>query len=236
MKSQISLHLLFEVLLILELIRDSTSFLQTSKQYRANNILLLSSSPSTSRTLLVTNTKTRSGFTRNSSTTLFMAKSKKKKKPNNSPIISTNRQARRNYEVMTKYTAGISLLGSEIKAIRDGKMNLSDGFVRPDNKGRGMSLCNVHIGKHTTAEYFNHEERRVRPLLLRKEECRKLRREVEIKGMTIVPLKAYFNDRNLVKVEIATCKGKNVRDKRNTIKDREMKRDTNRMMKNFRVD
>lgn len=114
-------------------------------------------------------------------------------------------------------------------------MNLRDGFVRPDKTGRGVSLHNVHIGKHATAEYFNHEERRVRPLLLRKEECRKLRREVEIKGMTIVPLKAFYNDNNMVKIEIGLCRGKNVRDKRNAIKDREAKRDADRMVKNFRL-
>jgi SsrA-binding protein len=160
---------------------------------------------------------------------------KKKKKPSSNGPISTNRQARRNYEVLSKYEAGICLLGSEIKAIRDGKMNLGDGYVRPDNSGRGMSLYNCHIGKHSTGEFFNHEERRVRPLLLTKEECKKLRKEIDIKGMTIVPLKAYFNDKNMVKVQIGLCRGKNVRDKRSAIKDREIKRDTDRMMKSFRV-
>uniref|UniRef100_A0A7S3PWE1 SsrA-binding protein n=1 Tax=Chaetoceros debilis TaxID=122233 RepID=A0A7S3PWE1_9STRA len=167
------------------------------------------------------------------STSLF-ARSKKKPKAKSS-TISVNRQARRNYEVVSSYDAGISLLGSEIKAIRDGKMNLGDGFVRPDSKGRGMSLCNVHIGKHSTgSEFFNHEERRVRPLLLTKEECRKLRREIDIKGMTIVPLKAYFKGSH-VKIKVGLCKGKNQRDKRNDIKDREQKRDDNRMMKSFRM-
>mmetsp|Transcript_1622 Transcript_1622/g.2149 ORF Transcript_1622/g.2149 Transcript_1622/m.2149 type:complete len:223 (-) Transcript_1622:66-734(-) len=170
---------------------------------------------------------------RNNLTQLY-AKSKKKKKPTSS-TISVNRQARRNYEVLSTYDAGICLLGSEIKAIRDGKMNLGDGYVRPDKTGRGMSLHGVHIGKHATAAFFNHEERRVRPLLLRKEECKKLRREIETKGLTIVPLQAFFNDKNLVKVKVGLCRGKNVRDKRNTIKDREAKRDANRMIKSFRM-
>lgn len=170
-----------------------------------------------------------------SSQSALYAKKNKKKPANNSPIIATNRQARRNYEIITTFDAGICLLGSEIKAIRDGKMNLRDGFVRPDNLGRGMSLYNVHIGKHSTGEFFNHEERRVRPLLLNKEECKKMRKEIEMKGMTIVPLKAYFNDKNLVKVQIGLCRGKNVRDKRDAIKDREIKRDTDRMMKSFRA-
>lgn len=166
---------------------------------------------------------------------LISLQAKKKKKPNNSSLIASNRQARRNYEVLSTYDAGISLLGTEIKAIRDGKMNLQDGFVRPDLSGVGMSLHGCHIGKHSSAGFFNHEERRVRPLLLRKEECKKLRREIDIKGMTIVPLKCYFNDKNLVKVQIGLCRGKNQRDKRTAIKDREMKRDTDRMMKSFRV-
>jgi SsrA-binding protein len=183
---------------------------------------------------LTTFQRTQNEIKSNTSTSLDAKKQKKKKKPTSS-VISTNRSARRNYEVVSTYTAGISLLGSEIKAIRDGKMNLRDGYVRPDKAGRGVSMYNVHIGKHTTAEYFNHEERRVRPLLLTKEECRKLRREIDIKGMTIVPLKAFFNDSNRVKIEIGLCKGKNVRDKRNAIRDREAKKDAARMVKNFRM-
>eukprot|EP00979_Chaetoceros_neogracilis_P010966 scaffold2625_cov277-Chaetoceros_neogracile.AAC.17 len=128
--------------------------------------------------------------------------------------ISTSRSALYAKKKKKPSSNGICLLGSEIKAIRDGKMNLGDGYVRPDNSGR---------------------ERRVRPLLLTKEECKKLRKEIDIKGMTIVPLKAYFNDKNMVKVQIGLCRGKNVRDKRSAIKDREIKRDTDRMMKSFRL-
>lgn len=160
---------------------------------------------------------------------------KKKKTTGKSPIIATNRQARRNYEVLNTYVAGISLLGSEVKAIRDGKMNIRDGYVRPNKTDRGLSLYNTFIGKHANAEFFNHEERRARQLLLRKEECRKLRKEVENQGLTIVPLKAFFTEKNLIKIEIALCRGKNVRDKRNDIKAREAKRDNERMMKSFRV-
>jgi SsrA-binding protein len=160
---------------------------------------------------------------------------KKNKNVGKSPIIATNRQARRDYEVLNTYVAGISLLGSEVKAIRDGKMNIRDGFVRPNKTDRGLSLYNTFIGKLTNSEFFNHEERRARQLLLRKEECRKLRKEVENQGLTIVPLKAFFTEKNLIKIEIALCRGKNVRDKRNDIKDREAKRDNERMMKSFRV-
>lgn len=170
-----------------------------------------------------------------SSFRLANLKAKKNKNVGKSPVIATNRQARRDYEVLNTYVAGISLLGSEVKAIRDGKMNIRDGFVRPNKTDRGLSLHNTFIGKLTNSEFFNHEERRARQLLLRKEECRKLRKEVENQGLTIVPLKAFFTEKNLIKIEIALCRGKNVRDKRNDIKAREAKRDNERMMKSFRV-
>eukprot|EP00816_Leptocylindrus_hargravesii_P013396 CAMPEP_0196816806 /NCGR_PEP_ID=MMETSP1362-20130617/57145_1 /TAXON_ID=163516 /ORGANISM="Leptocylindrus danicus, Strain CCMP1856" /LENGTH=133 /DNA_ID=CAMNT_0042194271 /DNA_START=360 /DNA_END=761 /DNA_ORIENTATION=+ len=132
-------------------------------------------------------------------------------------------------------TAGISLIGTEVKSIRDGKMNLRDGFVKPTKEGQ-CYLHNVHIGQHTgVGAYFRHDELRIRPLLLNKNEARKLAQKVEQKGMTVVPLKAFFNERNLVKIEIGLCRGKNVRDKRDTIKEREAKRETNRIVKNFRL-
>lgn len=170
-------------------------------------------------------------------TSLRLAKkSGTKKKKKQDGTIAVNRAARRNYEVVTTYDAGISLLGSEVKAIREGKMNLGDGFVRPLNNGRSCTLYNVHIGKNpSSGEYFQHEERRPRPLLLNKEESRKLAKAVEQQGFTIVPLKAYFSPRNQVKVKIGLCRGKNQRDKRNTIRDREMKKDAERMIKNFRA-
>ena len=169
-------------------------------------------------------------------TFLLAKKSGKKKKKSNDGTIAVNRSAYRNYEIIDTLDAGISLLGSEVKSVRDGKMNIRDGFVRPERNGRTCILYNVHIGKHTmTSEYFQHEERRARTLLIRKEESRKLLQQVERQGMTIVPLKAYFNDRNIVKIQIALCKGKNVRDKRQDIKNREAKKDAERMIKSFRV-
>mmetsp|Transcript_18551 Transcript_18551/g.26104 ORF Transcript_18551/g.26104 Transcript_18551/m.26104 type:complete len:213 (-) Transcript_18551:109-747(-) len=169
-------------------------------------------------------------------TNLELKKGGKKKKKVNDGTIAVNRTARRNYEIVETMDAGISLLGSEVKSIRDGKMNIRDGFVRPERNGRSCTLMNVHIGKHTmSSEYFQHEERRPRPLLLRKEEARKMLQQVERKGMTIVPLKAYFNDKNLVKVQIGLCRGKNVRDKRQDIKDRDAKKEAERMVKNFRL-
>jgi len=115
-------------------------------------------------------------------------------------------------------------------------MTLGDGFVRPSPNGRSCTLYNVYIGKNpSSGEYFQHEERRPRPLLLNKLESKKLAKSVEQQGFTIVPLKAYFSSKNMVKVQIGLCRGKNQRDKRDTIRDRESKKDTERMIKNFRA-
>lgn len=131
--------------------------------------------------------------------------------------------------------AGISLVGTEVKSIRDGKMNIRDGYCRCiDNKS--CTMFNVHIGKHTNSgAYFQHEETRPRSLLIHKEQARKWQKETEQSGMTIVPLKAYFNEQNKVKIQIGLCRGKNVRDKRNTIKERDANREASRIIKNFRV-
>ena len=164
------------------------------------------------------------------------AKSGKKKKKPKGNTICVNRQARRNYEIVDTLEAGISLLGTEVKSIRDGKMNLQDAFVKVESNGRSCKLMNCHIGKHTmSGAFFQHEERRPRPLLVHKYEARKLLQKTEKSGMTIVPLKAYFCDNNKVKILIALGKGKNVRDKRNDIRERDMKRDTGRIIKNFRL-
>jgi len=176
--------------------------------------------------------------TTTTTTSLRLANKKsgtKKKKPNIG-TITVNRVARRNYEVISTYEAGISLLGSEVKAIREGKMTLRDGYVRPIRGGRSCTLFNVHIGKNpSSGEFFQHEERRPRPLLLNKDESMKLNKAVERQGVTVVPLKAYFNEKNMVKIQIGLCRGKNQADKRNTIRDREAKKDTERMIKNFRA-
>jgi SsrA-binding protein len=164
------------------------------------------------------------------------AKKKKKKKSPGGTTISVNRIAYRNYEVLDTLEVGVSLQGTEVKAIRDGKLNLRDGYVRPSKNGRSCVLHNVHIGKHHTAgAYFQHEETRPRPLLMHKEQARKWKQQTEQTGMTIVPLKAYYSDTNLVKLQIAMCKGKNVRDKRADIKERDAKREENRIIKSFRL-
>jgi SsrA-binding protein len=162
---------------------------------------------------------------------------KKKKKGPGSNTVAVNRIAYRNYEVLDTFEAGISLLGTEVKSIRDGKLNLRDGYVKPAKNGRSCTLHNVHVGKcqYVGAEYFQHEEKRPRSLLLHRSEARKLLQQTEQLGMTVVPLKAYWNEQNKLKIQIALCRGKNVRDKRATIQERDMKRETNRIIKNFRI-
>lgn len=166
---------------------------------------------------------------------LYLKKGGTKKKKVKSNLIAVNKLAFRNYEVLEKWEAGVSLVGTEVKSIRDGKMNIRDGFVKPSKNGRSCTLMNVHIGKHASAgEFFQHEERRPRDLLLHKQESRKLlQRTDRMPGMTIVPLRAYWSEGNRVKFEIGLCKGKDGRDKRADIKEREGKRETNRMIKNF---
>jgi SsrA-binding protein len=167
---------------------------------------------------------------------VLYAKSKKKKKPSDN-TVAVNRIAYRNYEIIDTLEAGISLLGTEVKSIRDGKLNLRDGFVRPSKNGRSCVLHNVHVGKcsQVGAEYFQHEEKRPRALLVHRAQARKFLQQTEQQGMTVIPLKAYWNDDNKLKLQIALCRGKNVRDKRATIQERDAKRETSRIIKNFRI-
>jgi SsrA-binding protein len=174
--------------------------------------------------------------TASESASALFAKSGTKKKKTKDGTICVNRQARRNYEILETLEAGISLLGTEVKAIRDGKMNLQDAYVKTSYDGRSCTLMNCHIGKHSmSGAYFQHEERRERPLLVRKQQALKFKQKTEQKGMTIVALKAYFNDDNNIKLTIAICRGKNVRDKRDTIKQRDGEREDRRTIKNFRL-
>jgi SsrA-binding protein len=144
-------------------------------------------------------------------------------------IICDNRQARFLYEILETYEAGIELKGTEVKAIRDGKANLRDGFALIRN-GEAW-LLNVHISPHDTAsQYFNHDPRRTRKLLLHKKEIRTLTGKAEQQGLTLVPLKMYLK-RGLVKVSIGLGKGKKLHDKREDIKQRDDKRDMARAMK-----
>lgn len=168
--------------------------------------------------------------------TLLFAKSGTKKKKAKDGTVCVNRLAYRNYEIIDSLEAGIVLKGTEVKSIRDGKMNLRDGYVKASKDGRSCILHNVHIGKHSMAgAYFQHEERRPRPLLVHKYQARRLLQQTDQQGFTVIPLKAYFNENNILKLQIALCRGKNVRDKREDIKERDAKREANRIVKSFTI-
>eukprot|EP00967_Tisochrysis_lutea_P062386 scaffold80072_cov30-Tisochrysis_lutea.AAC.2 len=147
-----------------------------------------------------------------------------------SKTVAVNRLARRNYEILEEYEAGISLVGTEVKSCRNGQMNLRDGYCAITDGE--CWLENVNISPHgTTGRFFNHDERRRRRLLLHKRETRKLASMVAQQGLTIVPLKAYFNSRSCLKVKIALARGKQSQDKRETIRRREQERDVRRQTK-----
>jgi SsrA-binding protein len=144
-------------------------------------------------------------------------------------VVSDNRQARFAYEILETYEAGIALVGTEVKSIRAGKVNLRDGFALVRNGE--VLLMNVHISPHqTSSQFFNHDPRRTRKLLLNRQEIRKLIGKVEQDGLTLVPLKMYLK-RGLVKVSLAVGRGKKLYDKRETTKRRDDQRDMQRAMK-----
>ena len=146
-------------------------------------------------------------------------------------VVSDNRQARFRYEILETYEAGIELKGTEVKSIRQGKVNLRDGYALIRNSE--ALLLNVHISPYeSSSAYFNHDPRRTRRLLLHKKEIRKLIGKVEQEGLTLVPLKMYMK-RGFVKIAIALAKGKKIHDKRETIKQRQDKREMARAMKRY---
>lgn len=146
-------------------------------------------------------------------------------------VVSDNRQARYLYEILETYEAGIELKGTEVKSIREGKANLRDGYALIRNSEAW--LLNVHISPHhTTSQYFNHDPRRTRRLLMHKQEIRKLIGKVEQKGLTLVPLKMYLKN-GWVKISIGLGRGKKLHDKRDDLKRRDDKRQIERAMKNY---
>ncbi|MBW6487796.1 SsrA-binding protein SmpB [Sulfurimonas sp.] len=146
--------------------------------------------------------------------------------------IAKNKKAYFDYFLEEKFEAGLVLKGSEIKAIRAGRVNLKDSFIR-FVQGEAF-LFNAHIGRlETTHHFYAHEERGSRKLLLHKKQIVKMVKAVEKDGYTVVPLQLYFNDRNIVKIQIAIAKGKQLHDKRNDLKEKDMKRDMERSIKDY---
>jgi SsrA-binding protein len=141
-----------------------------------------------------------------------------------------NKRAYFDYHIVEKFNAGIALLGTEIKAIRQGKSNMSDAFCM--FIGNILYVRNLHISEYSNSSFYHHDIKRDRALLLHKKELRKLKAKSEEKGYTIVPLRIYTNERGFAKIEIALAQGKKEFDKRDSIKDRESKRELDRAMKN----
>lgn len=137
-------------------------------------------------------------------------------------IIAENRKAYFNYFILEEIEAGIMLVGSEVKSIRAGKVNISDAHA--DEKDGAIYLLNANINEYPGANRFNHEPRRPKKLLLHKKEINKLIGKVQTKGLSLVPLSLYFNEKNKVKVKLALVKGKKLHDKRASIKEKDERR------------
>jgi len=140
-----------------------------------------------------------------------------------------NKKAYFEYHILDKYTAGLQLLGTEIKSIRQGKANINDAFC--SFLGSQLFVRNMHIAEYSHGSFYNHEQKRDRALLLNKKELKKLREKGEEKGFTIVPLALFINERGFAKLEIGLAQGKKAFDKRDTIKERESKIELDRVMK-----
>ncbi|MFH1199312.1 MAG: SsrA-binding protein SmpB [Candidatus Omnitrophota bacterium] len=147
-------------------------------------------------------------------------------------IISNNRKAYHDYAVLETLECGIELRGSEVKSLRAGKINVNDSFARIE-EGEAL-LYNANISPYAEASYLNVEPTRVRKLLLHKKQILKLETETAQRGLTLVPIKIYFNARGLVKIELALCKGKKTYDRRKDIKKREVDREVRRGLKSRR--
>ena len=143
-----------------------------------------------------------------------------------------NKKARFEYEILDKYTAGIQLTGTEIKSIRESKARITESFCEFNDKGE-LFIVNMYIEEYLYGHHFNHKTTSERRLLLNKKELRSLKKDVEAKGNTIVPLRLFLNENGWAKLEIALAKGKKIHDKRETIKNRDNKRDLARIKKTF---
>jgi SsrA-binding protein len=152
-----------------------------------------------------------------------------KKKDDNNKLVAENRRARFDYMIEDTLEAGIQLVGTEVKSLRSGRANIAESYASTD-KGE-LWLINATIPEYPPAGQFNHEPRRPRKLLVRARELKKLKGAVEREGRTLAPLRLYFNDRGIAKIQIALATGKKAHDKREASKDRDWKRQQSRLMK-----
>jgi len=151
-------------------------------------------------------------------------------KPTDTPVI-VNRKAKYEYALVDEFEAGIILKGTEVKAMRAGNANLSDAYCVFDNGN--LIIKSMFIAEYDYGNQNNHETRADRRLLLRKPELKKIKRKLDEKGLALVPYKVYFSDRGFVKLNIWLAQGKKSFDKRNSIKEKDVKRELDREMKRY---
>ncbi|GLR48762.1 SsrA-binding protein SmpB [Sphingomonas astaxanthinifaciens] len=144
-------------------------------------------------------------------------------------VVAENRRARFDYFVEERFEAGISLQGTEVKALRNGEGSIAESYATVE--GEDVVLINSHIPEYKNGSWMNHEPRRKRRLLLRKREIGKLMGAINRQGLTLVPLSIYFNSKGKAKVELALARGKKAHDKRDTIKERDWKREQGRLLR-----
>ncbi len=147
-------------------------------------------------------------------------------------ILAENKKAGFNYEILEGLEAGISLLGSEVKSAREGRISLKESFA--EIKNGEVILLNCHISPYEAANRFNHEPLRPRKLLLHKQQIKRLTGKIKEKGLTLVPTKVYLNEKGKIKVEIALARGKRAYEKKETIKARDVEREIRAEMKRLR--
>ncbi len=143
-----------------------------------------------------------------------------------------NKRARFDYELLETYVAGIVLSGTEIKSIREGKASIAESFCE-FNEQDELFVINMQVDPYSHGTHYNHQPKAARKLLLQKQELRKLRKAVKTTGNTIIPLNLFINERGLAKLKIALARGKKLYDKRETIKERDSKRQMDRVKKQF---
>jgi SsrA-binding protein len=154
---------------------------------------------------------------------------KKSQKREGIKIVGENRRARYDFEIIEDFEAGIELKGSEVKSLREGRMNLAEAYAAM--KGNELFLLNSNIAEYREANRFNHEPKRPRKLLLHRKQIDRLSVGIMREGLTIIPLKLFFNTRGRAKVDIALAKGKKTSDKRDTIKNRDWGREKARLLR-----
>ena len=143
-----------------------------------------------------------------------------------------NKKARFEYEILDEYVAGIKLSGTEIKSIRQSKARITESFCEFNEQGE-LFVINMFIEEYSHGNFYNHKPKSERKLLLNKRELKKLQKEIQNVGLTIIPLKLFMTDKGWAKLNIALCKGKKLYDKRESMKDRDNKRDLARIKKDF---